>query len=87
MKQAAVDEFENDIVLQAQRLESEGKTGLVILPGVMDLLTEVSSVFLFCCCLRHTCSTRRGDTTTRNPDVKELMISYNVPQKINQYGQ
>lgn len=39
--QLAVDAFENDIALAAERLKAEGKTGLILLPGVQALLTEV----------------------------------------------
>lgn len=39
--QVAVDSFENSIAEAAQRLESEGKTGLILLPGVKQLLETV----------------------------------------------
>jgi len=39
--QAAVEAFESNIVSAANRLQSEGKNGLVILPGVHDILGEL----------------------------------------------
>jgi len=39
--QEGVKQFEGMIVSEAQRLQSEGKTGLQILPGVQDMLDIV----------------------------------------------
>lgn len=39
----ATERFESMIVSEAQRLQSEGKRGLQILPGVKDMLAVVSS--------------------------------------------
>ncbi|ORY23350.1 HAD-like domain-containing protein [Naematelia encephala] len=39
--EAATEQFESMIVSEAQRLKSEGKTGLEILPGVLDILGEL----------------------------------------------
>ena len=41
-KQAATDLFEGMIVSEGKRLQAEGKNGLVILPGVQNLLASVS---------------------------------------------
>ena len=40
--QAAVDIFENSIASAAQRLKQEGENGLILLPGVQNLLQELS---------------------------------------------
>jgi hypothetical protein len=39
--QAAVDVFENSIASAAARLKQEGKNGLILLPGVKELLKRL----------------------------------------------
>ena len=38
---AATEMFESMIVTEAQRLQAEGKTGLVVLPGVLDMIAAL----------------------------------------------
>ncbi len=42
LSQEATNAFEDMIVTEAKRLQSEGKSGLQILPGVSDILDTVS---------------------------------------------
>jgi hypothetical protein len=44
--QASVELFEGMIVSEGKRLQAEGKDGLIILPGVQDLLSSVRCLLL-----------------------------------------
>lgn len=41
IQQLAVDAFENSIATAAQHLKERGQTGLILLPGVDELLKQV----------------------------------------------
>ena len=45
--QARVNEFEMEIINASKRNEALGKAGIVLLPGVEDLLSEVSTIRRF----------------------------------------
>lgn len=46
-EQTATDHFESMIASEAKRLQDEGKDGLILLPGVNDLLGVVSAIICF----------------------------------------